>query len=91
MKIKDIAFHDRPSERLIKYGAGVLSDYELLAIVLGKVKDASILEFCSKLLEKYNLHKMYDIGFEVLKKGYVLKNCLKLLYTTHTYLQVLYH
>ena len=36
MKIKDIAFHDRPSERLIKYGAGVLSDYELLAIVLGK-------------------------------------------------------
>tara|TARA_Y100000034_G_C6791789_1_gene354581 strand:- start:59 stop:223 length:165 start_codon:yes stop_codon:yes gene_type:complete len=46
----------------------VLSDYELLAIVLGKVKDASILDFCAKLLDKYNLHKLYDIGFEVLKK-----------------------
>src|SRR3989344_1340308 len=68
MKIKDIAFYDRPSERLIKYGAGVLSDYELLAIVLGKVKDDSILEFTNKLLKKYNLNKIYDIGFEVLKK-----------------------
>ena len=68
MKIKEIAFYDRPSERLIKYGAGVLSDYELLAIVLGKVKDASILEFTNKLLKKYNLNKIYDIGFEVLKK-----------------------
>ena len=68
MKISEIPFYDRPSERLIKYGAGVLSNYELLAIVLGKVKDASILEFCNKLLKKYNLHKIYDIGFEVLKK-----------------------
>lgn len=68
MKISDIPWYDRPSERLIKYGAGVLSDYELLAIVLGRVKDESILEFCNKLLRKYNLHKIYDIGFEVLKK-----------------------
>ena len=37
MKISEIPFYDRPSERLIKYGAGVLSNYELLAIVLGKV------------------------------------------------------
>ena len=68
MKISEIPFYDRPGERLIKYGAGVLSNYELLAIVLGKVKDASILEFSTKLLKKYNLHKIYDIGFEVLKK-----------------------
>ena len=68
MKIEEIAFYDRPSERLIKYGAGVLSDYELLAIVLGRVKDDSILEFTNKLLKKYNLNKIYDIGFEVLKK-----------------------
>ena len=65
MKIEEIAFYDRPSERLIKYGAGVLSDYELLAIVLGRVKDDSILEFTNKLLKPpltnvpYRLHKIY--------------------------------
>ena len=43
MKIKEIAFYDRPSERLIKYGAGVLSDYELLAIVT--IYDLKLLSF----------------------------------------------
>ena len=43
MKIKDIAFYDRSSERLIRYGAGVLSDYELLAIVT--IYDLKLLSF----------------------------------------------
>jgi len=68
MKISDIPFYDRPGERLKKYGAGVLSDYELLSIVIGRIKDEEILEFSSRILKKYNLNKLYDIGLEVLKE-----------------------
>lgn len=35
LSIKEIPQNDRPRERLIKYGAEVLSDSELLAVVLG--------------------------------------------------------
>ncbi|MBN1981849.1 MAG: DNA repair protein RadC [Chitinivibrionales bacterium] len=34
--IKDLPIHERPREKLIKQGAGFLSDQELLAIILGK-------------------------------------------------------
>lgn len=68
MKIKDMPWYDRPAERLIKYGAGVLSDAELLSIILGNVKNASVLEVSNKLLKNYNLNKLYDIGFGRLKE-----------------------
>jgi len=68
MKIFDIPWYDRPGERLRKYGAGVLTDAELLAIVLGKARNEGVLELCNKLLSKYNLNKIYDIGFERLKE-----------------------
>ena len=42
MKIFDIPFYDRPAARLRKYGAGVLTDAELLAIVLWKVKNKGV-------------------------------------------------
>lgn len=67
MKIKDIPWYDRPSQRLIKYGAGVLTDAELLSIVLGKVKGSKVLDVSNKLLKDYNLNKLYDIGFGRLK------------------------
>lgn len=34
MKIKDISLENRPRERLIKQGPNVLSDAELLALIL---------------------------------------------------------
>lgn len=34
--IKDLPMHERPREKLLKHGAGFLSDQELLAIILGK-------------------------------------------------------
>jgi len=36
IKIKDIPIKDRPSEKLIEKGPMVLSDKELLAVLLGK-------------------------------------------------------
>jgi DNA repair protein RadC len=68
MKVSDIPFYDRPAQRLKKYGAGVLTDSELLTNILYNGKNDDIFEICNKLLKKYNLHKIYDIGFEVLKE-----------------------
>src|SRR3989344_8306712 len=68
MNISDIPWYDRPGERLKKYGAGALTDAELLSIILGKVQGDSVLELSNRLLKDYNLHKLYDLGFESLKK-----------------------
>src|SRR3989344_5568713 len=68
MNIKDIPWYDRPAERLIKHGAGVLTDAELLSIILGNVKNSSVLEVSNKLLKNYNLNKLYDIGFSRLQE-----------------------
>src|SRR3989344_4587549 len=68
MNISDIPWYDRPYQRLIKYGAGSLTDAELLMVILGNVKSGNVLEFTNRLLKKYNFHKLYDFGFESLKK-----------------------
>ena len=68
MKIKDLPWYDQPHQRLKKYGAGILTDAELLMVILGKVKGEGVLELSNRLLKKYNLHKLYDLGFESLKK-----------------------
>src|SRR3989344_1343344 len=68
MNISDIPWYDRPYQRLIKYGAGSLTDAELLMVILGNIKSRNVLEFTNRLLKKYNFHKLYDLGFESLKK-----------------------
>ncbi len=68
MKIKDLPWYDKPNQRLKRYGAGSLTDAELLMVILGKVKGEGVLELSNRLLKKYNLHKLYDLGFESLKK-----------------------
>ena len=67
MRIKDLPWYDQPHQRLKRYGAGSLTDAELLMIILGNVKGEGVLELSNKLLKKYNLHKLYDLGFESLK------------------------
>lgn len=54
IKIKDWPEHDRPRERLIKYGADKLQDAELLAIILrtGGVEDTAI-DLARILLNKF--------------------------------------
>ncbi len=69
MKIKNIVAKERPRERLISKGANSLSDYELLAIMLGSgTKEKSVLELSIELIEKYGLEKLFQMDYKELKK-----------------------
>ena len=51
--IKDLPLEERPRERLIEYGAGALSNTELLAIVLRTgVKKQSVLDLAKSILKQ---------------------------------------
>jgi len=52
---KEIPVDERPRERLVKYGAEALADYELLAIVLRTgTKDMSVLDVARELTMQFN-------------------------------------
>ena len=70
MKIKDIPWYDRPGFRLTREGVEKLSNPDLLSILLGKGNKESVFELSNRLLSKYNLHKLEDLGLEELKKEY---------------------
>jgi len=61
IKIKDWPEHERPRERLIKYGADKLQDAELLAIILriGGVEDTAI-DLARILLNKFGSFRGLD-------------------------------
>ena len=68
MKIKDIPWYDRPGFRLSREGVEKLSNPDLLSILLGKGNKESVFELSNRLLSKYNLNKLEDLGLEELKK-----------------------
>ena len=52
MKIKDLAKVDRPREKLEKYGAGKLSNPELLAVLLGSgVKGLNVIQLSKRIVK----------------------------------------
>jgi DNA repair protein RadC len=52
MKIKDLAKVDRPREKLEKYGAGKLADYELLAVLLGSgIKGLNVVALSKRIVK----------------------------------------
>lgn len=54
-KILDLPKNERPRERMLRYGSEVLSNSELLAIILRTgSKDEDILSLCRKLLREKN-------------------------------------
>ena len=67
--IKELNKIERPRERLIRYGAGKLSNAELLSILLrtGR-KGQNVLEISKKILKKSGEKNFGDIKFEELKK-----------------------
>lgn len=68
MKLNEFPREDLPREKLSKIGVKNLSDYELLAIVLGSGnKKESILEISSKLLLKYDLKKIAGLNLTTLQ------------------------
>jgi len=59
MKIKDISPENRPRERLEKQGPSVLSDAELLAVILKTGnKDENVIDMSNRLISKYGFDKL---------------------------------
>ncbi len=67
MNIKDIPWYDRPGFRLTREGAEKLSNPELLSILFwANDKEDNVLELSNKILKKYNLNKIDDVGYNEL-------------------------
>lgn len=67
MKIKDLPSIERPREKLQKYGAGKLSNSELLAILLRTgTKEKNAVEIATQLLQKFGNAKIVDATIQEL-------------------------
>lgn len=67
MEIKQMDLGQRPRERLLRLGAGALSDYELLAILLGSgSKKKSVLDLALELVNAYGLERLFSLSFQEL-------------------------
>lgn len=54
IKIKDLPREEKPREKLIKYGPGVLRNYELFSIILGKgTKKEDVFEIAKRTIDEY--------------------------------------
>ena len=81
MKVKDMPKHDRPREKLWRYGVARLSEHELLALLLGSgIKGTNVIQLAKsihKLVEKNNGNPTMDALLEMnglgkIKAGLVL-------------------
>lgn len=69
-KIKDLPSIERPREKLQKYGAGKLSNSELLAILLRTgTKGKNAVEIAKQLLQKFGSAKIADASVQELAAG----------------------
>ena len=69
MKIKDLPRVELPREKLEKYGANKLADYELLAILLGSgIAGLNVLQLSKKILKEVRNIGIDKISFDDLIK-----------------------
>ncbi len=69
MRIKDISSENRPRERLAKSGVSVLSDAELLAIILQKgTKKENAIDMSNRLISKYGVDKLSSCSLKELQE-----------------------
>ena len=60
--IKDLDQDDRPREKLIKYGADLLTDEELLAIIIATGnKEKNVIELSKEILDTFSYEDLADI------------------------------
>ncbi len=68
MKISDLPNSSKPRERFLKQGPEVLSDAELLAIILrtGTIEE-NVVEMSNRLLREYSLENLFDCSLKELQ------------------------
>ena len=68
MKIKDITPENRPRERMKQLGSNVLTDAEVLAIILQKgTRGENVIDISNRLITKYGIEKLAECTLEELK------------------------
>ncbi len=71
MKLKSLPLEDRPREKLIKNGPKLLTDSELLAIILGTGnKKDNVLTLSTKILNSYSLKSLSIANVSKLAKEF---------------------
>ncbi len=69
MKIKDLPLQNRPRERFLKYGPEVLSDAELMAILLRTgTKGENVIDMSNRLIAEYGLDKLFECSLKELQE-----------------------
>jgi len=69
VKIKDISLDNRPRERLIKQGINVLSDAELLALILKTGnKNENVIDMSNRLISKFSFDKLSECSLKELQE-----------------------
>lgn len=69
MRIKDISLENRPRERLEKQGVKVLSDAELLAVILKTgSKEENVIDMANRLISKYGVTKLSSCSLKELQE-----------------------
>lgn len=68
MKLDELVKEQRPRERLISCGPKVLTDIELLAIILSfGSKKENVMELSTRLIKDYGLDKLLNMNYDELK------------------------
>lgn len=69
MKIKEISSENRPRERMLREGINVLSDAELLAIILQSgSKGENVIDMSNRMIAKFGLNKLASLSFKELQE-----------------------
>lgn len=69
MRIKEISLDNRPRERMEKQGASVLSDAELLAVILQKgTREENVIDMSHRLISKYGIDKLSSCSLNELQE-----------------------
>ena len=73
-RIMDMALHERPQERLLRYGAESLSNSELLAVILRVgTKEENIIQLSQKIITVFNgINGLLEASQEELMKILIL-------------------
>ncbi len=68
-KIKDLARHEMPREKLIEKGSENLKDYELMAILLRTgIAGKDVMQISKEILKKFPTKKLLALDYEKLSK-----------------------
>ena len=72
--IKSWPEDDRPREKLLKKGARILSNSELLAILLRSgTKEENVVELANKILKRFGSNQLPNLNFENLNSSHQQK------------------